>query len=80
MTDTRQRVDWSATPMVFVVLPVCDHCGSPKYDRVRTAGGGDGSVTKKVICRECGHPYRIILELPETGNLQSAIGYGEGGD
>jgi hypothetical protein len=63
-----QPVAWADAPMVFVVIPTCPSCGSTRYSRVRTENGGDGSATKKVICNECSGAYKIVLELPESGN------------
>jgi len=64
----RDRIDWQDVPIVFVTLPTCAACGSPDYERVRSEGNGDGSVTRKAICRACGEPYKICVELPEPGN------------
>jgi transcriptional regulator NrdR family protein len=54
--------------MVFVTLPTCPTCGSTKYKRSKSESTGEGSSLKKVGCRECGTRYKIVLELPETGN------------
>lgn len=64
-------VDWSTTPMIFVVVPTCPVCGSPSYAGSKTQSHGDGSSTRKVHCRDCGQPYRITKELPESGNDDS---------
>jgi hypothetical protein len=61
------RIDWQAAPYVFVVAPSCPHCGSAGYSKVRSEAGGDGSTTRKVICRGCSEPYRIVIELPDSG-------------
>lgn len=64
----RGRINWADAPLVYVAIPTCPSCGSPRYKRVRTESGGDGSATKKVICGSCEQKYKIVLELPETGN------------
>ena len=69
-----RRTDWSKAPVVSVTVPTCPTCGSRQYRRTRTDANGDGSATRKVICRECSAPYKIAIELPETGNDESAIG------
>jgi hypothetical protein len=64
--------------MVFVAVPCCPACGETRYTKIRTESGGDGSSVKKVVCRYvdrddndrgCGHHYKIVLELPESGNV-----------
>jgi hypothetical protein len=75
-TAGHQRIHWAAAPMVFVVVPCCPGCGDTRYTKVRTESSGDGSSVKKVICRYfvgdeergCGQEYKIVLELPESGN------------
>lgn len=61
---------WSTAPLVFVIRPACPVCGSTDYVRTRTDDNGDGSATKKVICKGCGGRYKIILESPETGKAE----------
>lgn len=68
-SSKRERIDWADVPFVFVLLPTCPACGSPDYEKVRTESNGDGSVTRKAICRACGEPYKICVELPDSGNL-----------
>jgi hypothetical protein len=68
----RPRTDWTVAPIVFVTLPVCPSCGSPAYRRTRTETNGDGSATRKVVCRECSEPYKISVEMPDTGNDEDA--------
>jgi hypothetical protein len=57
-----ERTDWSKAPVVFVTVPTCPGCGSRQYHRTRTDANGDGSATRKVICRAC------------VADRQSAIG------
>jgi hypothetical protein len=59
---------WDTAPMIFVVRPACPACGRLDYRRVRTEDNGDGSATRKVICKGCSAKYKIVVELPETGN------------
>lgn len=66
----RAAVHWADAPIVFVVAPTCPECGSAKYERKRTEDGGDGSRTKKVICLTCRSPYKICVELPESGKCE----------
>lgn len=59
---------WAETPWVFVRRPTCPTCGCPDYVRIRTERGDETSVTRKAVCRRCSQRYRILVELPETGN------------
>jgi hypothetical protein len=60
--------------MVFVQRPVCPRCGALGYHRLRSEASGDGSVTKRVVCRGCARKYLIVVELPETGKIDSDPG------
>jgi hypothetical protein len=66
------RIDWGAAPYVFIPIPTCPNCGGPGYNRTRTESNGDGSTMKKVVCRNCGSPYKIVLESPVSGNWCSS--------
>jgi hypothetical protein len=60
---------WADAPYVFVELPSCPHCGTARRPIVvRSEAGGDGSVMRKCVCRRCSGRYRLVLELPATGN------------
>ncbi len=69
MANAAVRESWAAAPMVFVAVPTCPFCGGLAYKRVRTESGGDGSSTKKVICASCTRKFKIVLELPDSGNV-----------
>lgn len=69
-----RRTDWSKAPVVSVTVPTCPSCGSRQYHRTRTDANGDGSATRKVICREYSVLYKIAIELPDTGFDETAIG------
>jgi hypothetical protein len=75
----RQDDCWANAPPVFITLPSCPHCGAVGYKRVRTEQNGDGSSTKKVRCSTCTLKYKIVMELPETGNWEYGIGDTEDG-
>lgn len=68
MATDRPRINWSDAPIVFIVIPTCPACGCHEYRRTKTAGNGDGSKTRKVVCRACELAYKIAIELPEPGN------------
>ena len=63
------RIDWSATPIVFVEAATCAHCGSTEYETRRSESNGDGSRTKLAVCRLCHKPFKISVEFPEFGNI-----------
>jgi hypothetical protein len=73
MASELRRIDWSSVPTVFIVVATCPRCGCCEYDRTKTADNGDGTRTRKVICRACSQPYKISVEMPEPGNEPSAI-------
>lgn len=77
MTPDRDSIDatpWASAPMVFVQIPTCPGCGSTKHNRIRSEAAGDGSVTRKVVCTDCSTRFKIVLELPDTGNPDWDLG------
>lgn len=62
--------EWEGQPMVFVTIPACPHCGSFKRATIRSERNGDGSRTRKTICRKCKGKYLLIAEppLPDSGS------------
>lgn len=70
MSDSAgHRVDWAAAPIVTVDAVTCAHCGSLEHNTVRSVGNGDGSRTRLAICRSCGEPFKICIEIPGIGNV-----------
>lgn len=71
------RESWASAPYRFIEIATCPDpaCRSPDYKKIRTEKASDGTKMKKVICRKCGSPYKIVLELPETGNDEMSTGY-----
>jgi hypothetical protein len=75
----RERIDWSEVPIVFIKAPPraqCQACGSLSTPTiVRSEQGGDGSVSRRAICRECSEPFLIVVEpaddpeFPAAGNV-----------
>ncbi len=60
---------WADAPCVFVVLPTCPDCGGGSWVNVRTEQNGDGSRTRKCVCRRCSGRFKIVAEpLPDSGN------------
>lgn len=61
---------WASTPIITIYAATCPHCKAQEhYDRDRTDDNGDGSRTKKAICRTCGKRFRIVIEpLPVSGS------------
>lgn len=55
---------WSSMPLVFVpvITPRCPSCGHTGFVRLRSSSGGDGSVSRRCICRQCGSRCVIVLE------------------
>jgi hypothetical protein len=65
--EKSRRINWADCPLVVVTAPACP-CGSLEYTTQRSEANGDGTTTRKAICRECGHPFKIAIELPYFGN------------
>lgn len=62
---------WADAPIQFIPIVVCQFCGSPDLMRVRTESGGDGSFSRKLICKKCSRKNLVVYELPETGKAVS---------
>ena len=54
--------------MIVIPIALCPHCGGDDHERVRTCDNGDGTTTRRVLCRNCGERFKILLELPEAGS------------
>ena len=59
---------WTDAPCITVVAPACPICRALRPIIVRTEQNGDGSVTRKSVCRRCSERFKIVVELPEFGN------------
>ena len=60
-----ERIDWATVPMVFTVRTACPECGCFGYKRSRTDSFSDHTVQKKVVCKRCSPPYKIVAEVSE---------------
>jgi len=58
---------WADSPIVFVEAIVCPACGTPRPILVRSDKGGDGSTSRKCICRACSQRFVAVIELPDFG-------------
>lgn len=65
---------WADVEWCFVTAPACPHCGCPRYKTIRSITTGDGSTTRKAICRECDSRFKICVELPNFGSEVFAPG------
>lgn len=59
---------WQDAEIVFVPRIVCPHCGAPRPITVRSDKGGDGSISRKSICRGCSQRFVVVLEPPEENS------------
>jgi hypothetical protein len=68
----RPRRKWLNAPVVHVTPTVvaCPHCGCEQFDRSRSDPNGDGTNTRKCICVGCDDIFKIVIELPQTGNSE----------
>ena len=56
---------WDEVECVFIEAVACPHCGSTKPITVRSEQNGDGSVTRKSICRRCSRRFKVVVEISE---------------
>jgi len=59
---------WADAPLTFVVAPHCPRCLALRPVIVRSEANGDGSVTRKAVCRRCSKKFKIVVELPDSGS------------
>jgi hypothetical protein len=64
---------WSHAPCVFVHAPACPSCGSLDLLTIRSEQNGDGSTTRKTICRRCSKKFKVVVELPDSGSRWSGV-------
>jgi hypothetical protein len=68
------REEWHEVEMVFVVRPppiLCPHCGASRRFILKSLRGGDGSVSRRCLCRSCLRRYIVVVELsPTTGGCE----------
>ncbi len=68
-------MNWDSAPLVFVTAPACPVCLSVKPMIVRSEQGGDGSTSRKCVCRRCSSRFVLVIEapLPEFGKTAEDI-------
>ena len=59
------RWDDESIPMIFVEAISCPHCHQVKPIIVKTLDGGDGSKSRRCVCRSCSMRFVVVIELPE---------------
>jgi hypothetical protein len=62
------RESWVDVPLVTVIAPACPWCRALKPIPVRSEQNGDGSVTRRCVCRECSKRFKLLIEIPNFGN------------
>lgn len=65
MTEPQIQQSWRDVPLVFIPIPTCPHCGATGFITVRCEAAGDGSRSRKSICKSCSGRSIIVFELPE---------------
>jgi len=78
--NTPDDTPWADAPIQYIDIPVCQHCGATKFIKIRTEAAGDGSFSRKLICRTCSRKTLAVFELPEidlpeTGKTAIPDGY-----
>lgn len=72
------KSSWRSVPVVHVPRPRCPACGTPEYPRlVRSVANGDGSQTRRCVCRHCGQRFVLVMDpdLPTTGSNDDVSAY-----
>ena len=64
---SKTRQSWADAPRVFISLPACPKCAGRDLETVRSEANGDGSRTRRTICRDCGQKVFVVAEFPEFG-------------
>lgn len=49
-------------PTVFIDRARCPACDSTQLKTLRSAAGGDGSVTRRTICLNCETRFDLVVE------------------
>lgn len=57
-------IDWSSVTMVFTVEMHCPECLAIRPIVIRTEQAGDGSKSRKCICRKCSEAFLVVIEPP----------------
>lgn len=58
--------DWDQEPILFLTPAHCPHCLALRPIIIRTSDNGDGSKTRRCVCRECSRRFVLCVEPPET--------------
>lgn len=66
---------WQDAPLVFITAPHCPRCLAPRPIIIRSEQGGDGSVSRRCVCRSCSSRFVLVVEMPGDGLPK--IGRGE---
>ncbi|QDT06894.1 hypothetical protein K227x_53170 [Rubripirellula lacrimiformis] len=63
--------DWKTAPMVIIEAAACPVCFALKPIIVRTEQGGDGSSSRRCVCRECSAHFLLVIEppVPNSGSV-----------
>lgn len=66
---------WQDAPTVTIfVVPAppapCPQCGYQKSIITRTDDNGDGSSTRKCVCKRCSSRFKVVVEIAKLGNVE----------
>jgi hypothetical protein len=51
-----------APDYVFIERPRCPACGGADVQTERSEKQGDGTIRRRSHCRQCRHPFYVIVE------------------
>ncbi len=60
-------MNWDSAPMIFTTAIHCPACCALRPISVRSSANGDGSTTRRYVCRECSRRFVVVVELPYSG-------------
>lgn len=57
--------DWSTAEIVYIPAVACPGCAALRPIIVRSQSEGDGSVSRRCVCRRCAERFVVVVEPPE---------------
>ena len=58
---------WDKCPIVFRTRDHCPRCLGVRPLLIRSGRNGDGSQTRRYMCRQCSRRFVIVIEPPVFG-------------
>jgi hypothetical protein len=68
------RESWAHAPVIVIPPPPrlsCPHCDRLGHMIVRSVAGGDGSQTRRCVCRHCSGRFLVVIDPDLTEPIAS---------